>query len=68
MDSTMYGFVDEIVKISGVSDVAQIVAKHWKIPTAVAGGALALHTGGKAKRRYDIGKAYEEQLEARRGG
>ena len=67
MENTMPGFVDEIVKIAGAGDIASFLAKHWKIPTAVAGGALALHTGQKTKRRYEIGKAYEEQMEARGG-
>jgi hypothetical protein len=64
-------FVDELEKISGLGaakDLAlralaaskKVQAKHLKYPAAALAGIGMWETAGKAKRRYEIGKAYEE--------
>lgn len=61
---SMHSFVDEMMKISApisMADAMKLMQKHWKYPAAAAAGATGLHGAGTAKRRYDIGKAYEEQ-------
>jgi hypothetical protein len=67
--NTVDAFFDELEKISEAKTEAlkalATLKKNWKLPTAFLGGAGAYHLGGKALKRYQLGKQIEEQMEAR---
>lgn len=71
MDISMDSFFDEMQKIAAAKEVGkkglEALKAHWKLPTVAAGGAATYGLGGRVKRRYDIGKAVEEQQERMRG-
>lgn len=68
---SMISFTDEFSKIAlagGLGKVMELLkSPAGKYIGAGSVGAGALHMGQKGKRRYDIGKAYEDQMEARQG-
>jgi hypothetical protein len=68
MTVDLYAFADELEKISGLGSAAKSaveIAKkikpgHLVYPGVAVGTLAAANLAGTAKRRYDIGKAYEE--------
>lgn len=64
-DTTMTAFADELEKIGVPIPSAVLKARHLKYPLMVGGGVLGWEHLKKMKRRYDIGRQYEEQMSAR---
>lgn len=58
---TVQAFLDELEKIG----IALPSLKHMKYPLAAGGGILGWEQLKKLKRRYEIGKQFEEQMAAR---
>ena len=63
----MASFVDESLKIAAVAELAGRVMPYLKqvgpYAAAAGTGALGLHQVQKAKRRYNIGRMFEQQQE-----